>query len=147
MTPVLTKWLAGTYVPVDAWKLFLDTVQIVLLPLIAGLALHHVFPRTVRFVLPAAPLVSVITIVLIVASIIGQNAESIRRAGAVLLLAVFLLHVGGFLIGYSFSWLLGYDKIINRTIAIEVGMQNSGLGVALAQSNFPNLPTAPVPVS
>lgn len=145
MTPLLTKWLAGTYVPVNGWKLFLDTVQIVLLPVVAGLTLHHVFPRAIQFVLPVAPLISVIAIVLIVASVVGQNAENIRRAGAILLLAVFLLHAGGFLLGYCFAWLLGYDKIINRTISIQVGMQNSGLGVALAQSNFPNLPMAPVP--
>jgi BASS family bile acid:Na+ symporter len=58
---------------------------------------------------------------------------------------VFLLHVGGFLLGYFFSKALGYDKIVNRTMLIEIGMQNSGLGVALAQSNFHALPTAPVP--
>jgi BASS family bile acid:Na+ symporter len=145
MTPVLTKWLAGTLVPVDAWKLFLDTAQIVLLPLILGVGLHHLAPRLVRTVLPVAPLVSVIVIALVVASIIGQNAANIHRAGGVLLLAVFLLHVGGFLLGYFFAKVLGYDKIISRTVSIEVGMQNSGLGVALAQNNFPTLPTAPVP--
>ena len=145
MTPLLTKWLAGTYVPVDAWKLFLDTVQIVLLPVVLGLAVHHFFPRAVNAVLPIAPLVSVVTIALICASIIGQNAKNIRESGGILLLAVFLLHAGGFLLGYIFSRLLGLGTITNRTISIEVGMQNSGLGVALAQKNFPTLPTAPVP--
>jgi BASS family bile acid:Na+ symporter len=145
MTPLLTKWLASAYVAVDAWKLFLDTVQIVLLPVLLGLAAHHLFPRLVKAVLPIAPLVSVITIALIVASIVGQNAKAIMKSGGILLLAVFLLHAGGFLLGYLFSWLLGYGKTVNRTISIEVGMQNSGLGVALAQKNFPALPTAPVP--
>ena len=145
MTPLLTKWLASTYVQVDAWRLFLDTVQIVLLPVLLGLVVHHLFPRLVKAVLPAAPLVSVLTIALIVASIVGQNAEAIRQSGGVLLLAVFLLHTGGFLLGYAFSRLLGYGATVNRTISIEVGMQNSGLGVALAQKNFPQFPTAPVP--
>ena len=145
MTPLLTKWLAGTYVPVDAWKLFLDTVQIVLLPVLLGLGVHHFFPRAVNAVLPVAPLVSVVTIALICASIIGQNAKSIRESGGILLLAVFLLHAGGFLLGYIFSRVLGFGRITSRTLSIEVGMQNSGLGVALAQKNFPTLPTAPVP--
>src|ERR1051326_6548546 len=52
MTPLLTKWLAGTYVPVDAWGLFVSTVQVVLLPLIIGLVLHHSAPKTVEFILP-----------------------------------------------------------------------------------------------
>lgn len=145
MTPLLTKWLAGTYVPVDAWKLFIDTVQIVLLPVLLGLLLHHASPRMVNAILPVAPLVSVAVIVLIVASIIGQKAADVKESGGILMLAVFLLHAGGFGLGYAFSWLLGYDKIISRTISIEVGMQNSGLGAALAQSNFPQLPAAPVP--
>lgn len=145
MTPLLTKWLAGTYVPVDAWKLFLDTVQIVLLPVTLGLLLHHASPRLVNSILPVAPLVSVATIVLIVASIIGQSAGKVMESGGVLLLAVFLLHAGGFGLGYLFAWVLGYGTIVNRTISIEVGMQNSGLGAALAQNNFPQLPTAPVP--
>lgn len=145
MTPLLTKWLAGTYVPVDAWKLFLDTVQIVLLPVTLGLLLHHASPRLVNSILPVAPLVSVATIVLIVASIIGQSAGKVMESGGILLLAVFLLHAGGFGLGYLFSWVLGYGKIVNRTISIEVGMQNSGLGAALAQNNFPQLLTAPVP--
>jgi BASS family bile acid:Na+ symporter len=145
MTPLLTRWLAGAYVPVDAFRLFLDTVQIVLLPVGIGLALHHGAPRLVAAALPVAPSVSVVAIALICASIIGQNAPSILDSGARLLLAVFLLHAGGFLLGYAFAWLLGYDRIVRRTISIEVGMQNSGLGTALAQRNFPALPTAPVP--
>jgi len=145
MTPLLTKWLAGTYVPVDAGRLFLDTVQIVLLPILLGLALHHGAPRVVAAVLPFAPLVSVVVIALVCASVIGQNAASILDSGALLLLAVFLLHAGGFLLGYAFAWIFGYHRIVRRTISIEVGMQNSGLGTALAQRNFPALPTAPVP--
>jgi bile acid:Na+ symporter, BASS family len=145
LTPLLTMWLAGSYVAVDAWALFLDTVQIVLAPVLLGLALHHLVPGAVKRVVMIAPAISVAAIVLICASIIGQNAAQIRRAGGVLLWAVFLLHAGGFFLGYVVSRLLGYDKIISRTISVEVGMQNSGLGVALAQKNFPLLPTAAVP--
>lgn len=144
MTPLLTKFLAGAIVPVDAPGLFLSTVQVVLLPLVLGLGLHHYAPKLVTKVLPAAPLVSVIFITLIVASVIGQNAQPIRESGAVLLLAVFLLHAGGFALGYGFAKLFGYDRIVCRTISIEVGMQNSGLGVVLAKKHFPGT-LAPVP--
>jgi len=136
MTPLLTSWLAGTLVPVDGWGLFLSTVQVVLLPLLIGLGLHHFSPRLVQSILPAAPLISVITIALICASIIGQSAAAIKESGGLLLFAVFLLHAGGFLLGYFFAQLFGYDKIIRRTVSIEVGMQNSGLGVVLARKHF-----------
>ncbi|HEY2953416.1 MAG TPA: bile acid:sodium symporter family protein [Verrucomicrobiae bacterium] len=142
MTPLLTQWLAGTLVPVPAWGLFLSTVQVVLIPLIVGLALHHLTPRLVKAVLPAAPLVSVLTIVLICASIVGSSAEQVRKSGGLLLLAVFLLHAFGFLLGYLFARVLGYDQIIARTISIEVGMQNSGLGAVLARRHFSDPLTA-----
>ncbi len=145
MTPLLAKWLAGSYVRVDAWRLFLEIMQIVLAPLLLGLALHHRFPRLVRSVLPIAPSVSVVTIVFICASIIGQNADKILQSGGKLLLAVFLLHACGFLLGYLATRLLGFDRLVSRTLSVEVGMQNSGLGIALVQKNFPLLAGAPVP--
>lgn len=151
MTPVLTKWLAGTYVPVDAWGLFLSTVKIVLAPLLVGLALHHLTPRLVKTVLPVAPLVSVLAITMICASIIGSGAEHLRKMEmsrgtmATLLAAVFLLHAGGFGLGYLFARLLRYDETNCRTISIEVGMQNSGLGAALASRHFAAMPLAPLP--
>jgi bile acid:Na+ symporter, BASS family len=145
MTPLLTKWLAGTYVPVPAWGLFVSTVKIVLAPLVIGLGLHHLAPRFVKLILPVSPLISVLTITLICASIIGDSADRLKQAGGVLLLAVFLLHAGGFCLGYLFARLLRYDTINCRTISIEVGMQNSGLGAALAKRHFPLMPDAALP--
>jgi BASS family bile acid:Na+ symporter len=145
LTPLLTKWLAGTLVPVDAWGLFGSTIKIVLAPLVIGVALNRYAPRLVKVVLPVAPLVSVLTITLICASIIGGAAEQLKRSGGTLLLAVFLLHAGGFGLGYLFARLLGYNGTDCRTLSIEVGMQNSGLGAALARAHFANLPLAPVP--
>ena len=147
MTPLLTKWLAGTIVPVDAWGLLLSTVQVVLLPLIIGIAMHHFAPKVVDFVLPIAPLVSVIMIALICASIIGQSANAIMESGGRLLGAVFLLHAGGFGLGYVFAKLFGYEKNVCRTISIEVGTQNSGLGAVLARKHFSILAAAPCAIS
>jgi BASS family bile acid:Na+ symporter len=147
MTPLLTKWLAGTYVPVSAWGLFLSTLQVVLIPLLIGLFLHQFFPKAVQVVMPVSPLIAVITIALICASIIGQNAQSIRESGGILLLAVFLLHAGGFGLGYLFGRILGYHEQICRTISIEVGMQNSGLGVVLAKKHFGPLTPVPCAIS
>lgn len=145
MTPLLTKWLAGAYVPVDAWGLFLSTLKIVLAPLIVGLALNRFTPQLVKAVLPGAPLVSVLTITLICASIIGGSAEQLKHSGLKLLLAVFLLHTGGFGLGYLFARLLRFNTTDSRTISIEVGMQNSGLGAALAKTHFAQMPLAPLP--
>jgi len=145
LTPLLTKWLAGTYVPVDAWGLFIGVLKIVLAPLVLGMALHHLTPRFIKQVLPVAPLVSVIAIVIICAGIIAESAEHLIRSGGKLLLAVLLLHGGGFSLGYLFAQLLGFAQSDRRTLAIEVGMQNSGLGASLAKSHFHELALAPLP--
>ena len=86
--------------------------------------------------LPVAPLVAVVTIVLIAASVIGSNRTAVLDAGPRLLLAILCLHAGGFVLGYAAGrkWLKGERAA--QTVAIEVGMQNSGLGVVLGQQNF-----------
>jgi BASS family bile acid:Na+ symporter len=145
MTPLLTGWLAGAYVPVDAWGIFLTTAQVVLAPVLAGLLLHHQAPRLAGFILPAGPIMSVLVITLIVGSIIGQNASAIFAHGGQLLLAVTLLHSGGFFLGYVVGRLFGFDLGVARTISIEVGMQNSGLGAVLAKTRFAAEPLTAVP--
>jgi len=145
MTPLLTKWLAGRYVPVDASALFLSTVKIVLAPVVAGVALNRFAPRLVKAALPVAPLVSVLAITLICASIIGSSAADLKRSGGGLIAAVLMLHTGGFFLGYVFSRVLRCDELTSRTISVEVGMQNSGLGAALAKQNFAQMPLAALP--
>ena len=145
LTPLLTKLLAGQLVPVDAWGLFLSTLQVVVLPVAAGVTINRFLPQAVQAVLPVAPLVSVVTIALVCASIVGQNAVAIREHGWQLLVAVSLLHACGFAVGYAFARAFGYGPPVARTVSIEVGMQNSGLGVVLAQKHFPAEPLTAVP--
>ena len=136
MTPFLTAALAGQRVDVPTGDLLLDTVQVVILPVAAGALLKWRFPAASRAVQPAAPLVAVIAITLIVGSVIGAGQQQVIEAGVRLLLAVFCLHIGGFTLGYLVGRLLLGRELAARTVSIEVGMQNSGLGVVLAQQNF-----------
>ena len=144
MTPLLTALLAGGRVDVPVGGLLLDTVQVVLLPTAAGAALKWRFPRAVGRVLPVAPLVAVVAISLIVGSVVGGGRERIIEAGPRLVLAVASLHALGFLFGYLAGRLALRREVAARTVAIEVGMQNTGLGVVLAQQNFAN-PLVAVP--
>ena len=145
LTPLLTKLLAGRLVEVDAWGLFASTLQVVVAPVACGVAANRWLPRLVQGIKPVAPLVSVLTIALICASVVARNAAAIRESGPRLLGAVVLLHGAGFAVGHAFARLLGYDRTVSRTISIEVGMQNSGLGVVLARTHFPAEPLTAVP--
>ncbi|MSU47248.1 MAG: bile acid:sodium symporter family protein [Lacunisphaera sp.] len=142
MTPLLTSWLAGTLVSVDAWGLFWSTCQVVILPVVLGLWINRLAPRLVQRAQLVLPLMSVVVIALICASIIGGSAAAVRGAGLRLLGAVFGLHAGGFALGYAAARLARFDEVVARTVSIEVGMQNSGLGVVLARRHFADPLTA-----
>jgi BASS family bile acid:Na+ symporter len=138
MTPALTQALAGSRVDVPAGGLLLDTVQVVVLPVVAGALIKWRFPVASQRILPVAPLVAVVAITLIAASVIGSGRQQVLEAGPRLIGAVFCLHVGGFALGYLAGRLFLRRELAARTVSIEVGMQNSGLGVVLAQQNFAN---------
>ena len=138
LTPALTLLLTGDRIEVNAIGLFTSTLQVVILPIVIGLLMNRFTPKITKQITPVMPLVSVLFISLIVASIIGSSRDEIVKGGLSLIAAVFSLHTLGFLFGYIFSKIISKDEIASRTISIEVGMQNSGLGVVLARANFAN---------
>jgi len=145
LTPLLTRLYAGRLVEVDAAGMFLSSLQVVVAPVAVGVAVNRWLPGVVWAVQPVAPLASVITIALVVGSVIAQHAAEVRASVPRLVAAVALLHVLGFGLGYLAARLAGHDRRVARTISIEVGMQNSGLGVVLARRHFPAEPLTAVP--
>ncbi len=145
LTPLLTGWLAGQYVEVDTLGMLKSMVLVVLLPVVAGVLLNHFFPKGVVRVQPLAPLVSVIGVTLIVACIVALNRDSIAEHWKLLLGVIFLFDASGFMLGYLAARLLRQSEGFCRTVAIEVGMQNSGLAVALAKKHFAAAPLTSVP--
>jgi len=136
MTPTLTSVLVGNRLYVDTFGLFLSTVQVIIIPVVLGLGLRRWLPDLTKKILPVMPVIAVLMIVMIVASIIGAGRESIISGGITLFASVFSLHLFGFLFGYLLARLFKSNDIVAKTISIEVGMQNSGLGVVLARQNF-----------
>ena len=132
LTPLLTLWLAGTYMPVDGGKMAGDIVKIVLLPVLGGL----VAGRWVEKVLPAMPWISVLAVAGVVAGVVGPSATKLASAGLVVFLAVILHNLLGFTLGYWLSRACRQSARASRTISVEVGMQNSGLAAGLAAAYF-----------
>jgi len=145
MTPILTWLLAGAYVRVDVLKLLIEIAQVVLIPVVTGVMVNRYAPKFSCRIQTVAPLVSVVFIVLIVASVLGSRADDIKHGALKQVASVLLLHSGGFALGYILARIFRLNPITSRTISIEVGMQNSGLGTVLAQRNFPELPGAATP--
>jgi BASS family bile acid:Na+ symporter len=145
LTPWLTALYAGHYVPVDAWGLLKSILLIVLFPLILGVAWKRLFKKTAHQVAKVSPFLSVLFILLIVGFVLAAKKSLILENWFVLFFAVFFLHLGGFFLGFISGKLFGRNPVDCRTFGIEVGMQNSGLGMALASKHFSQLPMVPAP--
>lgn len=136
MTPLLTLLLIGNKIETNPIGLFVSTFEVIIFPIVLGVVMSYFLPKVTEKAAKWSPLVSVLFISLIVASIIGASKQDILNAGWRLIAAVFSLHALGFLFGYVLSKLISKNEIASRTISIEVDMQNSGLGVVLARQNF-----------
>ncbi|GMR00886.1 MAG: bile acid:sodium symporter family protein [Gammaproteobacteria bacterium] len=136
LTPALTFLVADTSIEVPAGKMLVSILSIVIAPVALGLTLKHYFSYRIKMVETYLPLVAVSAIVIIIAVITALNAGQFSQLGTTILLAVILHNTIGLIIGYNSAKLLGYGARECRTLAIEVGMQNSGLAVALAIKHF-----------
>jgi len=145
LTPAIFYLLASQWLKIDAASMFISILQVVLLPIVIGLILRTWLKRQVESYIQVMPLVSVIAIVAIVAAIIGGSKAAIFQSG-LLILAVVVLHNGlGYLLGFTAARFFKLPYADSKAIAVEVGMQNSGLGVALAAVHFAASPITAVP--
>ena len=145
VTPALMYLFASQWLAIDPVSMCLSIVQIVLVPIGLGVLVHKLAGDKIEAAVMVLPMVSVVAIVLIVAAVVAASANQILSAGA-LVFAVVVLHNGfGMLFGYLVAKVCGMNLAKRKCLAIEVGMQNSGLGVALAMVHFAANPLAALP--
>ena len=114
-----------------------------MIPIGLGLIIHHLFPRLVKVVEPYLPAFSMVCILAIISAVVAGSASHIASVGLVVIAAVILHNTIGLLGGYWGGRLFGFDESTCRTLAIEVGMQNSGLAAALGKIYFSPLAALP----
>lgn len=135
-TPLLTWLYVGQSVDVPVLKMLLSILEIVLLPVLAGVVINTYFGHHLERVKPVLPVLSVLSIVIVIAIVTALNADNFMQLTWAVVIAVVLHNLLGLAAGYFIARWIGYDIQIARTLAIEVGMQNSGLGTALAVKYF-----------
>jgi BASS family bile acid:Na+ symporter len=143
LTPVLTWLYIGQEVPVPVVNMMLTVLKIIILPVTLGVIVNRYFGQKLAQVKQFLPVVSVIAIVFIIGIIVALNAQQIPQLAFPVIIAVILHNGLGLASGYAIAKYLGYNEKICRTLAIEVGMQNSGLGVALATKYFTAITALP----
>lgn len=144
VTPILVLNLAGEAIDVDAWGMFKSILLVTLMPVTIGFFLNYFFGKKatfadIRLVMPG---VSVIGLACIVGGVVATNGSTFFTSGIVIFIAIFCHNALGYVLGFTIGKLLKMGKAKNRTIAIEVGMQNAGLATNLATKHFPTLPEA-----
>ena len=145
LTPALTYLYLRTSVSVDVKAMFLSIVQVVVVPIGLGLLINRLFGKYTQKITDVLPSVSVTAICLIVAAVVSHNSGKILSTGLVIFAVVILHNLLGYLCGYLTGILFRMDLPRKKAVAIEIGMQNSGLATTLAGSAFPNLAMATVP--
>ena len=145
MTPFLVYVLAGAWVEVSFWAMVLSVVKVILVPVLLGVFLRSLAGEHVDKVSDVMPLVSVVAIVMIIGGIVAVNAEKIVSCGVLVLGVVAIHNFCGMMLGLLAAKIFHVEYTRTTAIAIEVGMQNSGLAVSLAAANFVANPLATLP--
>ena len=137
MTPLICKLALGAIVDVNAIGMAISTIKVVLVPVVLGVTLNKVTPKTCRTVEPFCPIVGVIMTVILVGGSVAQCADGILNAGVKLQIAAFMLHLLGGVLGYWGMKVFKYSETTCRTCAIETAMKSSAFGFLLASLHFP----------
>jgi BASS family bile acid:Na+ symporter len=136
VTPALVEWLGGVFLPIPFWPMMQTILLTVLLPLLAGMLLKRRLRRFDAAIREAAPAVAVVSIVIIIGYAVAANHSALLSIGPQVFLWVVLINGLGYVAGWNLARLYGFDRRYQLALMVEIGMQNAGLGVALALRHF-----------
>ena len=136
LTPLVTLLYVDQSVAVEVAKMMKSLFFIVILPVFSGVLINTYLNSCINQLKPFLPAVSSLFIIFIIGVIVAKNNSKLLELGLLLFCAVALHNLLGLIAGYLIPKMLGYDKVTCKTLSIEVGMQNSGLAVVLANQYF-----------
>ncbi len=136
LTPGLTFLLAGSSLEIPFWDMVLSVVKMVILPLFIGFGVRHYLKEKIEKVLPIFPAISVTFIIFICSMVIALNKNRLGQVTGLVLITAVILNLYGMLCGYGIGSAFRMELRRRRTLSIEIGMQNAGLGTVLALEHF-----------
>lgn len=142
LTPLLVLWLAGQRVEVDAWGMFQQILIVTILPIAIGFLLNLWLgkKRVFNKIQSCMPGLSVLCLACIVGGVVCTVHDPLSENGLTLFLLTFAMvlchNTIGYVLGYTVGRFCHFNTAKRRTISIEVGMQNAGLGTNLAMTFF-----------
>ncbi len=136
LTPGLTFLLAGSTLEVPLLNMVLSVLKMVIVPLFMGFGLRHFFKEKIEKILPVFPAISVTFIIFICSLVIALNKANLAKVTGLILSVAVILNIYGMLAGYGVGSIFRMNIRRRRTLSIEIGMQNAGLGTVLALKHF-----------
>lgn len=143
VTPALIYLLAHQWVDIQPAAMCWSICQIVILPIVLGLLVRAIFKDKINTVVSALPTISVLAIVGIASAVVAASQQKIAESGMLIFCIVVLHNLLGLGAGYLMAKIFGWNLAKCKTLSIEVGMQNSGLGAALATAFFSPVSAVP----
>ncbi|PCH76413.1 MAG: symporter [Flavobacteriaceae bacterium] len=148
MTPINLQFWASLYPPTAEilrevaldWSTMVKIIIVIIgIPLFTGMLLNYLKPKISKKISQLLKPISLLFfLAFIVVIIINNYTIFISNAHYVFILVI--AHNGlAFLLGYYFSKAMGLSKKEQKTISIETGIQNAGLGLLLIFSFFEGL--------
>lgn len=132
LTPAFTSFYAKAFIDIKFLPMFLSIIKMVILPLLLGLVVKHFMREKIEKIKSFFPAFSTLFIAFICGLVVALNKNYLEKVNIIIFVAVALHNFFGLLLGYLFGILYGFDKKRKRTLSLEVGMQNAGLGAVLA---------------
>jgi len=144
-TPLLMKYLAGQFVPIDVVAMMLSIFKMIIVPVVLGVAFNHFLHGRAKWLDDAMPTLSMVGIAVIITIITAYGRDGLLAVGFLLVVAAIIHNAAGYTLGYWGARLLGMDEKSCRTVALEVGMQNGGMasGLAVAMDKVATVGLAP----
>ena len=134
VTPALFYLFASQWLDISPVAMFFSIINIVILPSVGGVIVNLLFRNLVKNAVVCLPMVSVFAIIAIVCAVVAVSSQRLAQTGLIIFCVVALHNCIGYVFGYLLGKIFNYKTRQKKTLAIEVGMQNSGLSVALANN-------------
>lgn len=126
-------------VSLDPLEMFYLIAVLMLIPLIIGMFVSHQFPIFANRLKKGMKIFSLLFFSGFVIFAIAINFKHIQHLTGSIFLAVILLNIIGFTVGYFFARMWKINKYDAKAVSIETGIQNSGLGLILIFNFFDGL--------
>ena len=142
LTPFYIYLLADQTINIELSSLMKSTFYIIFLPVTSGFIINIFFKKN-RKILNFFPVFSEITIAFIISIIFAVNFDNLINISYKMIFGVILHNLLGLILALKVTQVLNYPEDVKKTVAIEVAMQNSGLGMTLALMHFSKIVALP----